>query len=97
MQSAACDHLPSSVIRILLSTRLPRPQRDNANNDINVTEEISNNSLASNFEPAIRTMLSHLFVRGILRGIFRGRKSAIKKEERNEIEIHLQTAILNCN
>lgn len=52
--------LPSSVIKILLSTRPPRPQRVSANNDISVTDDINNKSLASNLEPAIRTILSHL-------------------------------------
>lgn len=49
-----------SVIRILLSTRPPMPHRVSANNDINVIDDISSNSLASNFEPAIRTIVNHL-------------------------------------
>lgn len=62
-----CRHLPSSVKMMLLlsATRPPNPHRVNANSDINVTDEINNNSLASNLEPAIRTIFATFGTRNI--------------------------------
>lgn len=55
-----CINLPSSVNNILLlsATRPPNPHRVNASSDINVTDDINNNNLASNLEPAIRTIFA---------------------------------------
>lgn len=47
-------------MRILLPIRPPMPHRVSASNEINVSDDINNNSLASNFEPAIRTIVNHL-------------------------------------
>lgn len=53
--------LPSSVIKMLLSTRPPIPQRVRASNETRVIDEINSNNRASNFEPAIRIILEHLY------------------------------------
>lgn len=56
---STATHLPSSGIKMSLSTSPPRPHLVSASRDISVTDEIRSRSLASNFEPAIRTMLGH--------------------------------------
>ena len=50
--------LPSSFIMLLLSDiSPPKPHRVSANKEINVMDDISSSSLASNFDPAIRTIM----------------------------------------
>lgn len=52
------NHLPSSVNKRLFSTKPPIPHRARANSEINVIDDISNSNRASNFEPAIRIIVT---------------------------------------
>lgn len=59
-------YVPSSVIKMLLSTNPPMPHRVSANIEINVTDDIRSSKRASIFEPAILIIVSHLYKLNLL-------------------------------